>query len=70
MGHWLSLRTRWHSHSNKHDGIKELTGRNRTEAFSTMNLVTKEGGGAVTEGSIRWKLSIKGAHLFMILEIF
>lgn len=57
-------------HSNKHDGIKELTRRNRIEAFFMASLVTEEGEGAVADGSIRWELSIKEADFFMKLEIF
>lgn len=39
--------------SNKHDGIKELTRRNRIEAFFMVSLVTEEGEGAVADDSIR-----------------
>lgn len=38
---------------NKHDGIKELTRRNRTEAFYMASLVTEEGEGDGADGSIR-----------------
>lgn len=70
MGYWFFFCIRWYSYSNKYDGIKELIGRNRIEVFFMMNFVTKEGGGVVIEGSIRWKLLIKGVYFFMILEIF
>lgn len=40
-------------HSNKHDGIKELTRRNRIGAFFMANLVAEEGEGEAADGSIR-----------------